>query len=323
MKVVNLHSDILSDITNRRKNGETNVFKRHYYRSFLAGKVETVVFVIWIEPRYKDINKRLNEIVNALKLELKESKDIINHVKTYNDFKIKKPGQINVLVAFEGLEHLGENIELLRTYKKELGIFYSSLTWNERNLLASGWEDSNKGLTDLGKRTIEIMEEEGIVLDLSHLNDRSFYQALNITNKAPIASHSNSRTIEDNYRNLKDDQIIAIAEKGGLIGVNAYHAFVSKNYNKKDIDGLIDHIDHIKKLVGIDHIALGLDFCDFLDPIDRGELDIIIGSTTVKGLSSEGDILNLISGLENRFYTKDEIEKITYRNFHNFIEKYI
>lgn len=321
--IFNGHSDILSDINMRRLKGEKEVFKKYHYNNFIKSGVTGSIFVIWTDPEHlHDPKSRVKQIINSMQNEFKESKDIINQVTNYNDLvRSKDNKKMNILVGMEGLEHIGSDIDLLEKFYNDIGLRHASLTWNEKNLLASGISDDEGGLSKLGVAAIKKMEELGIVVDVSHLNEKSFWDVVNIAEKPIIASHSNTKFYSKVKRNLTDEQIIAISKTGGLIGVNSVSDFVSPNKEKQNINHLIEHIEHIKSLIGINHIAFGFDFCDFLPESYVGKKDPKTNSLSVKNLSSEADISNLIKALEKRNFTPSEIKAISYKNFYNLLKK--
>lgn len=323
MLVFNGHSDILSDVNRRRLNGEKKVFEKYHYENFLKSNVKAAILVIWTDPlNIHRTEDRTQEIIKSFKQDFKESSHIIRQVFSKEDLKFDDP-KINILVGMEGLDHIGTNISLIEKYYYEIGLRHASLTWNEENNLASGISTKNVGLKKAGKEAIKEIERLGIILDVSHLNSKSFWDVIDVVNKPIIASHSNCESICNVKRNLTDNQIKAIASTGGLIGVNAISYFVNKNSNKKNIDGLIEHIEHIVELVGINHVAFGFDFCDFLPPSYVGKKDPDTNSTTIKKLSSESDIYLLINRLTDLGFSKDDIEKISYKNYLNLIDKII
>ncbi len=138
----------------------------------------------------------------------------------------------------------------------------STLTWNYDNSLA-GFHKSEKGLTDRGEAYVRSAQESGVLIDVSHLSENAFWDLIKIT-KAPIlASHSNCRSIWDHTRNLTDDQLRAITDTGGLVGLNLYVPFLGKD---ADFETLLRHLEHMLRICGSDHICLGgdLDGCDVL-----------------------------------------------------------
>ena len=132
-----------------------------------------------------------------------------------------------------------------------------SVTWNDDNDLGCGCKSKNDiGLTELGVEYVKKANEMGIVLDVSHLSEKSFWQVVNITNKPVVASHSNVYELCNNSRNLKDEQIKAIAKSGGIIGICYYSEFLNSS-RKADVKDIVEHIKYIKNLVGIDYIGFG------------------------------------------------------------------
>lgn len=323
MIIFNGHSDILTDINLRRLNGERNVFRKYHHENFLKSNVKSAIWVIWVDPEHLQNPKdRTSQIINSMKEEFDEAADIINVVKRYEDFKKGfEEDKINILIGMEGLTSIEDNVNLIETYYNDIGLRHASLTWNKRNMLASGVGDDTNGVTSLGIKAIEKTEELGILLDVSHLNEKSFWDIVSIASGPIIASHSNARYFANVKRNLNDEQLLAIAKSGGLVGVNSVSVFVNDDRNKQKIDDLIDQIDYIKRLIGIEHIGFGFDFCDFLPQSYVGEPDPITNSITVEGLSSEADINNLINRMRERGYREEEIELIAYKNYDNLLEK--
>ncbi|SHI50983.1 dipeptidase [Lutispora thermophila] len=321
--IFNAHSDLLSDITNRRLEGEKDVFRKYYYDSFLKSNIIGQIWVIWTDPEHlNNRQERTEQIINAMSEEFEEASDLLNIVREYKDFEHGlKNNKINILVGMEGLAHIGDNIDLIESFYKSIGLRHASLTWNERNMLASGVDDDIYGVTELGKKAIEKIEELGIILDVSHLNEKSFWDVVEIASGPIIASHSNAKKLANVKRNLDDNQLLAIAKSGGIVGVNACSSFVNDDKDKQEIDDFIDQIDYMKSIIGIEHIGFGFDFCDFLPVSYVGPPDPRTNSITVKGLSSEADIPNLINRMKERGYTKKEIELISYKNYVNLLKR--
>lgn len=321
--IFNGHSDILSDINLRRLKGEKDVFRKYHYKNFLKSGVKAAIWVIWTDPEHlNDPKERTEQIIKSMSEEFAEASDILNIVKEYSDFdRGLKENKINILIGMEGLSHIENNIDLLKSYYNDIGLRHASLTWNERNMLASGVDDAINGVTYLGQKAIEKIEELGILLDVSHLNEKSFWDVVNIASGPIIASHSNSKKFANVKRNLDDSQLLAVAKSGGLIGINACSTFVNDDKHKQGIDDLIDQISYIKKIIGIEHIGFGFDFCDFLPASYVGLPDPRTNSITVKALSSEADILNLINRMKERGYTQKEVDLISYKNYDNLLKK--
>lgn len=321
--IFNGHSDILSDISLRRLKGEKDVFRNHHYENFLKSRVKSVILVIWEDFKLFDNKReRAEQLIQSMLEEFEEASDILNIVKKYEDFdKGFKENKINVLVGMEGLAHIGDDVSLIEKYYKDINLRHASLTWNEKNMLASGISDDKGGLTKIGQKTIEKIEELGVLLDVSHLNQKSFWDLANIASRPFIASHSNAKKLANVKRNLDDKQLLEVAKSGGLVGVNAIGPFVNNDENKRKIDNLIDHMDYMKNLIGVEHIAFGFDFCDFLPASSVGLTDTKTDSVSVEGLSSEADISDLIDRMKERGYSDKEIKLISYENYHNLLKK--
>ena len=234
------HGDIWSDVTIHSLKGERDIFRKYHLDKFKKGNVFGGTFVMWIDPPYdEDPKKRIKQIEAAVRQEIEDSKDILNIVKKYEDFeKGTAEGKINVLMGLEGLSYIGEDIDQINYYYDEFGVRDIMVTWNEENALGSGWPgDKNRGLTPKGKEAIKRMNELGIVLDVSHLNDKGFWDIIELSDGHPvIASHSNARALSAHGRNLSDEMIKALAATGGVMGMNRLDAFISPDKAKQSVE---------------------------------------------------------------------------------------
>ena len=184
-----------------------------------------------------------------------------------NNLKAKLKGNVKPVFAVEGGTVLESNLDNLYELKKD-GIKFLTLTWNGENAIAGGVK-SDKGLTDFGKAVIKEMNGLNIGVDLSHLNEKSFYDVIEIAKK-PLATHSNCKAVFDVPRNLNDGQIKLIKEAGGLIGINFYPAFLGDDFYK----AVYENICHLCDLGCEDNIAIGSDFdgavmCDEMKDISK------------------------------------------------------
>ena len=186
------------------------------------------------------------------------------------------------------------------------------MTWNETNAFATGQSgDKNRGLTPLGIDAVKIINELGILLDVSHANDKTFWDIAKHSKKPFFASHSNARSLCQSMRNLTDDQILCIGERGGMVGMNSYHNFVSQNESEKNLEMLLNHLEYVAEKIGLDKVGFGLDFAEYYTP--EGE--------EVSGLSGLHDVTelgNVEKALKKRGYSQNEIEMVTYKNFIDF-----
>lgn len=317
-----IHGDIWTDVTEKRQKGLKNIIRDYHLERFKKGNMVGGIFVIWIDPPHTSRPKeRLIENIKAMSVELWESKDIIKVIYNSNDFyQAMDENKIAVLLGLEGLSGIGEEIENIYTLY-QLGFRHGSLTWNEENSLGTGARGTiNRGLTALGKEAIGIMESIGMILDVSHANDKTFWDIYNVARKPFIASHSNSRTLCNVPRNLTDEQIKAIGEVDGIVGINAFNEFIHEDKNKRNVDYLINHIEHIINLIGIDKVALGFDFFEYIgkDAANTFIEDDYIGTKGLENISKGKDF---ILKLKERGFTKEDIEKIGYKNFLNLMDR--
>lgn len=166
-------------------------------------------------------------------------------------------GKTALLLTVENGSALAGDLDRVETLARD-GVVMMTLAWNGQNEIASGW-DTDSGLSDFGRQVIPAMEELGILVDVSHLNDRSFFDVLERAEKPLVASHSNARCICSHRRNLTDDQIRALVARRSLIGLNFYHRFLRDGGHAAPED-FLRHLTHILELGGEDCIALGSDF---------------------------------------------------------------
>ena len=214
-------------------------------------------------------NSRLLSLINGLKWTLDKNSSSLQPVNNLNDVQAAvSAGKIGVLSSIEGAYSLNQEtgLELLRQYS-DLGVRMLAPTWSNSNALGEGVNETYKdgsassgGLTELGKAVIREMNRLGMVVDVSHMNDATFWETMEATTAPVIASHSCAYSLNNNVRNLKDDQIRAIAQAGGVIQVNFHRPFLALDPATVTIDTLVDHIDYMVNLVGIDFVGLGSDF---------------------------------------------------------------
>lgn len=309
--IFDIHADIWTDVTNKRKQGETDIIRRYHIDRLKQGGVMGGVFAMWLNTsKSTGLYSDLMDMINYANLEIDQTQDIMKVVTNYSDIeKAIYQKKIAAMISVEGLSAIGTNIDLLNDLYK-FGVRLVSLTWNEENELATGARgDINRGLTQYGKDAIRKIENLGIILDVSHTNDKTFWDIVDVATKPIVATHSNARELCNVPRNLKDDQIKAIAQSGGLIGINSYRHFIHNDSNKQDINHLVDHIDYIANLVGVDHIAFGFDFSDFF-----GESELTLG---LEDVSKSSNILDI---LRQRGYSEDDINKMSHENFFKLVK---
>ena len=321
MFVFDGHSDLLVDLTSRRINGEKNIFQNRHYPKLVKGGVNAIIAVVWIDPPY-DSNPpaRMMEIIKNGFAELYPCNDVVFPIRNADELDLAtKNNKIGIVLGMEGLSGLEGDPEGLY-FLYELGVRHASLTWNDGNGFATGVraERENKGLTLAGKKAVNIMEELGIIIDVSHADEKTFWDIVDVATGPIIASHSNAYNLCPVSRNLKDEQIIAIAKSGGLIGLNAWPEFVDKE--NPSISKLVEHVDYLVNLVGVDHVAFGFDFTDFLE--DAAVSSFKTGDTVITpGIKSADEVPNFIKALHDKGYNNEDLEKICFKNFRNLFNR--
>jgi membrane dipeptidase len=322
------------------------------------GNLGAEFFSIWVDPAANKghFARRTLILIDAVKQQVARHPDQMMLVTSPEGIEFAhREHKLAALMGIEGGHSIEDSLALLRQYYA-LGVRYMTLTWSNSN----GWADSSgdiddtsvphtkEGLTEFGKDVVYEMNRLGMMVDISHVSDRTFYRTLVITRAPVIASHSSARALCDSPRNMTDDMLRAVANsggpdsKGGVVQVNFYSAFISQSYRdaqkaqKPEVDkavqelkdkdkaegkevpadeieklqrqyadriprpplsALIDHIDHIAKVAGIDHVGLGSDF----DGVN-GQLP--------QGIDSPADLPKITAALMERGYSAEDCRKI-------------
>lgn len=241
------------------------------------------------------------------------------HVTRVEDiYRVKEEGKIGVGFHFQNSRPVEHDLRLLDVFFK-LGVRVIQITYNEKNLVGDGCtEITDCGLSKFGKEMIQRMNAIGMVVDLSHVGYRTSMEAIEISSDPVIFSHSNVDSVCPSKRNLKDDQIVALAKNRGVIGINAFPAFVKEV--DPTLDDLIDHIDHIVNLVGPDHIGIGFDFAqESIEEYKAFGYDPQVYPmppwTYPRDIDDVSKTPNLTEGLLARDYSESDIKKILGDNF--------
>jgi len=256
--------------------------------------------------------------------------------------------KLAALLGIEGGHSIENDVHVLRDFYR-LGVRYMTITWSNTNEFADSSGDAHNdkiehhnGLTDGGKQIVQEMNRLGMLVDISHVSDKTFWDTIAVTKAPVIASHSSARALTNHPRNMTDDMLKGVAKNGGVVQVNFYNAFIDDNYRKAaeaqsknrdaavkanaeklkaegktptyldadrierewaakiqrpPLSSLIDHIDHIAKIAGVDHVGLGSDF------------DGVSGATP-QGIDSAADLPKITQALLDRGYSADDIRKI-------------
>jgi membrane dipeptidase len=224
-------------------------------------------------------------------------------VLTKRDLEALSPaeGKLGVILGVEGGDCVGEELWILRLLYR-LGVRLLTITWSNRNALADGiWEkDTRGGLTSFGKEVIKEMEALGMIIDVSHLAPAGFWDIAEVAAGPFIASHSNAAAVCPHPRNLSDEQIRCVADRGGVVGVNFYGPHLTE-FGSASIDDIIRHIEHLWNVAGEDHVGLGTDY-DGMDIVPRELEDVTC-------------LPRLVEKLRQRGHSESRLEKFMGGNF--------
>lgn len=353
--VVDTHNDVLSGIVMKGLSIETDLSGKSHtdIARLQLGGIDVQIFSIFCNESFRGDSafRRANEEMDSLYAIVNRNTGkmmvVTNPLALSNAIKQKK---LACMMGVEGGHMINNRIDYLDSLFAK-GARYLTLTWNNSTPWASSAADEtknklafgSKGLTATGKEIVQHMNAIGMLVDVSHVGEQTFWDVIHISSKPIIASHSSAWSLCPVPRNLKDEQIIAIGKNGGIVDVNFYSAFLDSNYNRRkdaflrahqlqhdsllqfkwredDIEEwlfkkyavesdalrpplslLIDHIDHIVKLAGIDHVGLGSDF----DGIESAP----------KELDDVSDMPLVTKALLQRGYSRSDVKKILGGNF--------
>jgi membrane dipeptidase len=308
--VVDGHIDTLLEIVNGKVSGigERNSLIHVDLPRLKEGGVGVQFFAAFIEPAYKPERalKRTLQLISRFHREIQMNQDQIALALSYKDIEtILAKNKIAAILSIEGGEGISGDLGILHTFYL-LGVRAIGLTWNERNDIAEGVGEkhANGGLTTFGRQVVTEMNRLGMLVDVSHLTERGFWDVIEVSQKPIIASHSNAYEQCAHVRNLRDDQIKALAANGGVMGMNFAPPFIDAEH--ADIARLVDHIDHIVTLVGPDHVGLGSDF----DGIP----------STPQGLEDVSTLPRITQALLDRGYSDADVLKVLGGNFMRVLE---
>ena len=274
-------------------------------------KAKAQVFANFIELNivdnpYKEFIRMYNNFI----IEIKENEDNIEIVRNIIELEeANNKGKIGAFLSIEEGEVLEGKVERVKELY-DMGIRFITLTWNFKNSIGypnAGYKYKNYGLTEKGKEIVLEMERVGIIPDCSHLSDGGFYDLVDICKKPFIATHSNARAITDHSRNLTDDMIVKLADKGGVMGLNFCAPFLGDE-KVPSIDSMIKHIKHIRNIGGLDVLALGTDFDGIGNEVE---------------IENIGELGRLREALAKENFTSSEIDKIFYGNVKRVLKEWL
>lgn len=319
--VVDCHNDLILLIARDRELGLVDSVRERWIPQLRSGGVDVQVVPIYIQDEYlpEGALRRTLTLISILRQEVQANSDDLALCGDGNEIEAAlSQNKIALILAFEGSAGI-ENPDLLELFF-HLGLRMASFSWFGRTALADGSGEESAGgrLTRAGIEVLTEMERLGIVMDVSHLSERGVEHVIELATRPVIASHSSARAVLDHHRNLRDEQLRAIASTGGVVGVNFFPGFVDPD--NPTVDRLVDHIDHIAEVAGIDHVGIGPDFVkEYLDEFYPNHQDMKIEGLsigqTLDGLVTPADLPVLTETLLRRGFSEKDVQKVLGGNF--------
>lgn len=313
MKIVDMHCDTISRIFEEREKGEQVDLRKNSLHLDLcrmqgAGYLLQNFALFVDRSQCRDVTEQAKKLLALYEEELLRNKDLTAPVYRFSDIEENQErGRMSALLTLEEGGILKGSRELLKDFY-EKGVRMITLTWNYPNEI--GYPNGEAGgLTPVGRELVEAMEEMGVIVDVSHLSDAGFYEVAELTRKPFVASHSNSRRLCAAPRNLTDDMIRILGERGGVTGLNFYPAFLTRpaqapliqapliqgGKNPGTIADVAAHARHIVNVGGMEVLGLGSDF------------DGISGNEELPGVQA---VPRLADALKKEGFHASEIDKI-------------
>ena len=312
MFVIDTHCDTPSEILRGRNLAIDNESAHVDFPKLRQGGVDAAFFALYI-PADKEVDEafehaeKLYECV-ADTIACNSDKATIATTEQ-QAFENKSKGLFSIFIGLENGSPIGEDIERVKYFYNK-GIRYITLCHSANNLICDSCATEQKrwhGLSPFGRKVVAEMNRLGMLVDVSHLSDEAFYDVLKCSTKPVVATHSCCRALADHPRNMTDDMIRALAAAGGVIQINFYPYFLENGYKEGNprppYQRIVDHIDHVVALVGIDHVGIGSDF-DGIEVTPEGMEDISMMPRVFEEMRSRG-------------YSEEDIAKVASINFFN------
>ncbi len=318
------HYDLLCLVHHKRSQGRNRVIETDYLPALKRGAVDLLICSIFVDDRFipeMALRHALDQIA-CLSEELEESGGHLALCRNSAEIRsAKAAGKVALLLSFEGVEPLGNDLKLLRVFY-DLGVRGIGLTWSRRNAAADGCsfkprqEGQLGGITHWGLELLQEAQRLKMYIDVSHLNDQGFWDLTRLWEGPFMASHSNCRALTAVMRNLDDAQIQALAQRGGVMGMNCCRHFVAAGENAPaTVAELADHGLHVKNLVGARHLSFGFDFCD--------EIQALAGEPRQDCFPYYDSAHHLTAQLMERGFSDQELQGVLGGNILDFLERTI
>jgi len=252
--------------------------------------------------------------------------NLIMPVRTAVDIrKAKDERKVGIIIGFQNATPIEDDPDLIQIFQ-DLGVRIIQLTFQDRNYVGDGcWERTDAGLSEFGLRVVKEMNRQGILIDLSHCGPRTTMEAIEASTEPAAFTHTNPKSLVNSRRNKTDEQILALAEKGGVVGATLYPPLLPNGY-ESTLNDFLNVIDYLVRLVGTDHVGVGSDFTEnqpeefFAEALtgkswEKPLADIKYPVMYPKRFRSAKDFPNLTRGLLERGYDKEDVTKMIGRNW--------
>ncbi|GAA2203900.1 hypothetical protein GCM10009850_000730 [Nonomuraea monospora] len=326
--VADTHNDLLMAVSARPPQQWASFFRQRWLPQLLEGSVDLQVLPVFIDDQYRP-EGALRQTLRMIECAHVLAEGNPDHVRLCLDAsdidRTIDEGKIALVLAMESMPGLDASVELISTMHR-LGVRVASIAHFGRTPLAdgSGEDATGSGLTSHGVAALQEMERLGMVFDVSHLGATGVAHVLELATRPVLATHSSARALRDHHRNLTDDQLRAIADTGGVICVNFFAPFLAEREEDMTLDRLLDHIEHIVSVAGVDHVGLGPDFIrevmDDLTPPCCEDLHTrgVDPKQAVPGLEGPAGLPMVTEGLLARGLPEKEVMQIIGGNVHRF-----
>lgn len=317
--IVEGHRDVFEKF-HLEKQGVTNPVLNVTVPRLKKANISTTFYAICgdslthVRGTYKYLSSAL-ENIDALRQEIGSSQGQMKLILHREDLPDEPtPNSVHFILSFEGGRPLEGRLEHLRNFY-QLGLRAMQITWNLRNELADGVKEERTGggLSNFGVAVVKEMDRLGMLIDLAHISRKGWFDVLEVASGPVCCSHSNCKKIYHHFRTVDDEQIKALAQAGGIMGVNAIATMVA---DRPTLDKLVDHISHIANLVGIDYVGLGLDFVKDDGPLyPEDEIFGVGQNRLIPNFENEEDLVNLTECMVKRGFSATDIKKVLGGNF--------
>ena len=271
------------------------------------GHLDASIMVAYLEQKERDeaslenATAMANQILTQIEEMVAKNCTAVDIAYTPDNlWQLKKDGKRAIMLGIENGYAIGKDICNVEAFRKR-GVVYMTLCHNGDNDICDSARGNHEhgGVSEFGKQVIEEMNRVGMMVDLSHAGEESFYDALQISKTPIVCSHSSARALCDHPRNLTDEQMRALSKTGGVAQVTLYHGFLKKQTDATILDA-IDHLNHMVNIMGIEHVGIGTDFD---------------GDGGIRGCASASELINFTRRLLRERYTEEQIQMIWGGNF--------